>query len=78
MGLIWSRVNPGQVDGNVHRLLSRLLALHAPPTSPALIKALWASAEELVQSLDDDPPGLAGDLNQVRSPNWCLPGSYQL
>lgn len=65
-----------KVDGNVHRLLSRLLALHAPPISPALIKALWNSAEELVQSLDDEPPGLAGDLNQVGSPYLLVPGSY--
>lgn len=54
-----------QVDGNVHRLLCRLLALHAPTTSPALIKTLWASAQDLVDNLEDVPPGLAGDLNQV-------------
>jgi A/G-specific adenine glycosylase len=53
-----------QVDGNVHRLLTRLLAVHATQTSPATIKFLWQAAEELVEALPADK-GVAGDWNQV-------------
>ena len=57
------RTHP-QVDGNVHRLLTRLLALHANQTSPATIKFLWRAAEELVDALPE-VKGVAGDWNQV-------------
>ena len=52
------------VDGNVHRLFTRLLALHAPQTSPSTIKFLWAAAGDLVDALPDRK-GVAGDWNQV-------------
>ncbi|OCF40356.1 A/G-specific adenine glycosylase [Kwoniella heveanensis CBS 569] len=55
------------VDGNIHRLLTRLLALHAPQTAPATIKFLWTAAADLVGQLpiDDDREGIAGDWNQA-------------
>ncbi|KAK6910252.1 A/G-specific adenine glycosylase [Kwoniella mangroviensis CBS 8507] len=52
------------VDGNIHRLLSRLLAAHAPQTSPSTVKFLWTSAERLVNHLPEDK-GIAGDWNQA-------------
>ncbi|ORX36845.1 DNA glycosylase [Kockovaella imperatae] len=52
------------VDGNVHRLLTRLLAIHASQTGPATIKQLWKSAAEMVDALPDRP-GVAGDWNQA-------------
>lgn len=48
----------------MHRLLTRLLAIHAPQTGPPTIKALWQAAEELVRGLPDKE-GVAGDWNQV-------------
>jgi A/G-specific adenine glycosylase len=54
------------VDGNIHRLLTRLLAVHAPQTAPQTIKFLWTAAEELVDSLPRNVKiGVAGDWNQV-------------
>lgn len=53
-----------QVDGNIHRLLCRLLALHAPATSPILLKKLWSTAQKLVDSLPAEGAE-AGDLNQA-------------
>jgi adenine-specific DNA glycosylase len=52
------------VDGNIHRLFCRLLALYAPATLPVLIKKLWSTAQELVDSLETDG-SRAGDLNQA-------------
>ncbi|WWC94008.1 A/G-specific adenine glycosylase [Kwoniella sp. B9012] len=52
------------VDGNIHRLLTRLLAVHAPQTSPSTIKFLWTSAETLVNELPEEK-GIAGDWNQA-------------
>jgi hypothetical protein len=56
------------VDGNIHRLFTRLLAVHAPQTAPSTIKFLWAAAEELVEQLPkgEGKKGIAGDWNQVR------------
>ncbi|KAI0790408.1 DNA glycosylase [Abortiporus biennis] len=73
------------LDGNVHRLLSRFLTLHAPPKSKQTLDILWSAAESFVQ--ESTKPG---DLNQalielgstvckVRDPlcgdcplkNWC-------
>ncbi|WRT66194.1 A/G-specific adenine glycosylase [Kwoniella shivajii] len=55
------------VDGNIHRLFTRLLALHAPQTAPSTIKSLWTSAEELVGRLpkDKERKGITGDWNQA-------------
>lgn len=60
------------VDGNIHRLFTRLLAVHAPQTAPSTIKFLWSVAEELVDKLPkgDGRRGVAGDWNQVRSRRW--------
>lgn len=53
------------VDGNVHRVLTRLLALHAPQTAPATIRFLWDKAEALVDALPKGlGKGIAGDWNQ--------------
>jgi A/G-specific adenine glycosylase len=54
------------VDGNIHRLFTRLLAVHAPQTAPQTIKFLWTAAEELVSTLPRDAKkAVAGDWNQV-------------
>ncbi|ORY32556.1 DNA glycosylase [Naematelia encephala] len=52
------------VDGNIHRLLTRLLAIHAPQTAPGTIKVLWQVAEQLVHRLPQGQ-GIAGDWNQA-------------
>ncbi|KAK0208996.1 DNA glycosylase [Desarmillaria ectypa] len=59
------------VDGNVHRVLSRLLALHAPPKAAATLKILWAAATALVQSKGQESDDsmvrnrYPGDINQA-------------
>ncbi|WVQ77201.1 A/G-specific adenine glycosylase [Cryptococcus sp. DSM 104548] len=53
------------VDGNIHRLLTRLLAIHAPQAAPLTIKHLWSSATELVSLLPEETDGVAGDWNQA-------------
>lgn len=40
-----------QLDGNVNRLLSRFLALHAPPKAKATLDILWNAASAMVQDL---------------------------
>nr|XP_031857823.1 uncharacterized protein CI109_006766 [Kwoniella shandongensis]KAA5524895.1 hypothetical protein CI109_006766 [Kwoniella shandongensis] len=52
------------VDGNIHRLFTRLLAVHAPQTGPATIKFLWSAAEQLVERLPIGD-GIAGNWNQA-------------
>jgi len=47
------------LDGNVMRLLSRVLALHAPPKAKATLDLLWAGATSLVKDC-----ACAGNLNQ--------------
>jgi len=64
------------VDGNIHRLFTRLLAVHAPQTAPQTIKFLWTAAEELVEELVSTLPrdakkGVAGDWNQVCHITLC-------
>ncbi|KAI9508095.1 DNA glycosylase [Russula earlei] len=78
------------LDGNVSRLISRLLAIHASPKSKASLDLLWQGAQTLV-----DGATCAGDVNQAlielgstvckpRDPNcdgcplqrWCL--AYQI
>lgn len=53
-----------QVDGNIHRVLTRLLGVQAPQTAPATVRFLWDAAAELVSALPDEP-GIAGDWNQA-------------
>ncbi|WWC61714.1 A/G-specific adenine glycosylase [Kwoniella dejecticola CBS 10117] len=55
------------VDGNIHRLFTRLLAVHAPQTAPSTIKFLWGAAEQLVEKLpfDQNRQGITGDWNQA-------------
>ncbi|KAI0777223.1 DNA glycosylase [Trametes elegans] len=48
------------LDGNVHRLLSRVLALHAPPKAKQTLDVLWAGASAFVK--DAERPG---DVNQA-------------
>jgi len=47
------------VDGNVARILCRLLAIQEPPQATAVQKQLWHVAEQLVQT------SRPGDLNQA-------------
>jgi A/G-specific adenine glycosylase len=49
-----------QLDGNVSRLISRLLAIHAPPKSKASLDLLWRGAQTMV-----DGATRAGDVNQA-------------
>ncbi|KIR33639.1 A/G-specific adenine glycosylase [Cryptococcus deuterogattii MMRL2647] len=58
------------IDGNIHRLLTRLLAVHASQTAPATIKFLWWIADELINHLPsgDKHKGVAGDWNQLSNP----------
>ncbi|TDL21545.1 DNA glycosylase [Rickenella mellea] len=57
--IAYGRCEPA-LDGNVHRLLSRLLALHSPPKSTQTLALLWAGATDLVKSVD-----VPGDVNQA-------------
>lgn len=47
------------VDGNVHRVLSRITALYAPQAAKATTKFLWSTAAQLV------PQERPGDFNQA-------------
>lgn len=49
-----------QLDGNVSRLVSRLLAIHAPPKSKASLDLLWQGAQVMVEGAT-----CAGDVNQA-------------
>ncbi|OBZ77403.1 A/G-specific adenine DNA glycosylase [Grifola frondosa] len=79
------------LDGNVHRLLSRVLALYAPPKAKQTLDILWAGASAFV-----DRAERPGDLNQalielgstvckVRDPDcdacplrpWCAGHHYE-
>ncbi|KAK0199093.1 DNA glycosylase [Armillaria mellea] len=51
------------VDGNVHRLLSRLLALHASPKAATTLNILWAAATTLVQTENLDYTGKGQESN---------------
>ncbi|KAF8512661.1 hypothetical protein BU17DRAFT_53907 [Hysterangium stoloniferum] len=48
------------LDGNVHRLLSRVLALHASPKAKRTLDLLWRGAEHMVENSDRP-----GDVNQA-------------
>lgn len=48
------------LDGNVHRLLSRVLAVYAPPQAKATLSLLWAAALALVTGSTTP-----GDVNQA-------------
>ncbi|KAF7350430.1 J domain-containing protein [Mycena venus] len=57
------------LDGNVNRLLSRFLALHAPPKAKATLDILWDAASAMVQGLGSSSTGSTsteypGDINQ--------------
>jgi len=55
------------VDGNVGRVLARLLLIDKPLDDPAVKRHLWKQAETLVppKSAADSGPGPAGDFNQA-------------
>ncbi|KAF9447147.1 hypothetical protein P691DRAFT_761024 [Macrolepiota fuliginosa MF-IS2] len=53
------------LDGNVHRLLSRLLAIHAPPKAKATLDILWGAASIMVQEDEGDEAPDPGDINQA-------------
>ncbi|KAH9983154.1 DNA glycosylase [Russula compacta] len=48
------------LDGNVSRLISRLLAIHATPKSKASLDLLWQGAQTMVKEAT-----CAGDINQA-------------
>ncbi|KAH8998009.1 DNA glycosylase [Lactarius akahatsu] len=48
------------LDGNVSRLISRFLAIHAPPKSKASLDLLWKGAQAIVEGAT-----CAGDVNQA-------------
>ncbi|KZT28096.1 DNA glycosylase [Neolentinus lepideus HHB14362 ss-1] len=48
------------LDGNVHRLLSRVLALYTPPKDKKTLDILWAGAGTMVEGADRP-----GDINQA-------------
>jgi A/G-specific adenine glycosylase len=68
-----------QIDGNVHRLFTRLLGIHASQVAPQTTKALWAAASDLIEGLpvDEARRGIAGDWNQV-CPHTCKQSSTTL
>ncbi|KAJ6484338.1 DNA glycosylase [Mycena vitilis] len=51
------------LDGNVNRLLSRFLTLHAPPKAKSTLDVLWSAANAMVQDLDGSMH--PGDINQA-------------
>lgn len=59
------------LDGNVHRLMSRVLALHANPKAKATLDLLWTAAEAMVMPPDvatnvaTGPAQHAGNINQA-------------
>ncbi|KAJ6631123.1 DNA glycosylase [Mycena sp. CBHHK59/15] len=54
------------LDGNVNRLLSRVLALHAPPKAKATLNILWGAATAMVQDLAGSTSAqYPGDVNQA-------------
>lgn len=59
-----TRLVLSQLDGNVHRLFSRFLVLHAPPKSKATQDILWAAATAMVEHEYDDADH-PGDINQA-------------
>jgi A/G-specific adenine glycosylase len=50
------------LDGNVKRVLARLLDLDRPITHPSVLKLLWGEARHLVEAA---PPGAAGACNEA-------------
>ncbi|KAJ7039781.1 DNA glycosylase [Mycena alexandri] len=76
-----------QLDGNVNRLLSRVLTLHAPPKAKTTLDILWNAASAMVHDLKSEYPGdvnqalieLGSTVCKVRDPNcascplrpWC-------
>ncbi|KAJ7145326.1 DNA glycosylase [Mycena crocata] len=59
------------LDGNVNRLLSRFLALHAPPKAKATLDLLWNAATAMVQNIGSSSTGRG---NVVNSPSIQHPG----
>ncbi|KAJ7057825.1 DNA glycosylase [Mycena amicta] len=55
--------NAPVLDGNVTRLLSRLLALHAPPKGKPTLDVLWNAATAMVEGLSATQ--YPGDVNQA-------------
>lgn len=49
-----------QLDGNVNRLLSRILALHASPKAKSTLDVLWSAATKMVEGAERP-----GDTNQA-------------
>ncbi|KAG6861292.1 hypothetical protein C0995_001846 [Termitomyces sp. Mi166 len=62
------------LDGNVNRLLSRLLALHAPPKAKATLDILWAAAAAMVESTDSQKSPSNGDTSSGSSEMPKYPG----
>jgi A/G-specific adenine glycosylase len=47
------------VDGNIHRVISRVAGIHAPATIKTTTTAIWSTAQNIIS---DDRPG---DWNQA-------------
>ncbi|KAH9477783.1 Adenine DNA glycosylase [Psilocybe cubensis] len=54
------------LDGNVHRLLSRVLALHSPPKAKPTLDILWAAAQTMVE-IEDRSEGSIGATEKQES-----------
>ena len=59
------------VDGNVERLLSRVLAIRAPPKSKATLDLLWSTAERIVA--DSPSPGAINQALIELGSTVCTP-----
>ncbi|KAG8805690.1 hypothetical protein FRC17_005383, partial [Serendipita sp. 399] len=59
------------LDGNVHRLLSRVLALHSSPKARATTDVLWEAAEAIVK--DSSDPGAVNQALIELGSTICTP-----
>ncbi|KDR72590.1 hypothetical protein GALMADRAFT_252735 [Galerina marginata CBS 339.88] len=59
------------LDGNVHRLLSRVLALHAPPKAKSTLDILWTAARTMVEI--EDISVQSSSSTELRDPDFQTP-----
>jgi A/G-specific adenine glycosylase len=59
------------LDGNVHRLLSRILALYSSPKAKATLNTLWSAAEAIVT--DSTDPGAVNQALIELGSTVCTP-----
>jgi A/G-specific adenine glycosylase len=72
-GLI--RAAPSQVDGNVQRVLSRILGVYADPKSKAFNTLIWSLAKDLVEQVENGSGGCwnEGLMEVSARPLLCPP-----